>query len=106
MSVSEDIAAQSLANDEAIAVQSSWTSGYMGLGGGLLAAIPAKPHKEKKAEAEAVAPPAPVRHVSRRTAPRVARRFYDPNAPVALIAETLDHTGENIATLGTPREPR
>ena len=92
VSVSDDIAAQSLTSDETIAVQSSWTSGYMGLGGGLLSAMPN--HSAKKTSA------AQERRVVRRPAHRVARRVYDPGAPTALIAETLDHTGENIANLG------
>ena len=91
VSVSDDIAAQSLTSDETIAVHSSWTSGYMGLGGGLVRAMPEQSAKKTST--------APERRVVRR-AHRVARRVYDPGAPIVLIAETLDHTGENIATLG------
>ena len=91
VSVSDDIAAQSLTSDETIAVHSSWTSGYMGLGGGLVRAMPEQSAKKTST--------APERRVVRR-AHRVARRAYDPGAPIVLIAETLDHTGENIATLG------
>jgi hypothetical protein len=92
VSVSDDIAAQSLTADETIAVQSSWTSGYMGLGGGLVRAMPEQSAKKTST--------APERRVVRRAAHRVAHRVYDPGAPIVLIAETLDHTGENIATLG------
>lgn len=93
VSVSDDIAAQSLTSDETIAIQSAWTSGYMGLGGGLVTAMPKPSVKKTAAET-------PERRISRRPTPRVARRTYDPGAPIALVAETLDHTGENIATLG------
>jgi len=108
VSVSDDIAAQSLTNDEPVVAQSTWTSGYMGLGGGLLTAIPAEPAKTKpivKTAAEPVAS-TPVKRASvvRRSAPRVVRPSYDPNTPAALIAGTLDHTGENIATLGSPTQ--
>lgn len=92
VSVSDDIAAQSLTSDETITVQSSWTSGYMGLGGGLVRAMPEQSAKKTST--------VPERRVVRRAAHRVARRVYDPGAPIVLIAETLDHTGENIATLG------
>jgi hypothetical protein len=85
------VAAQDFNND-APAFESAWTSGYMGLGGGLVGAMPKKHHHEAKAEAP---PPAShTRHV------RVRQRFYPVNSPVALVANTLDHTGLNIANLG------
>lgn len=92
-SVTTESAAQSLSSDASIALQSNWTSGYMGLGGGLSRAMPQK--SEKKAS-----PPPERRVVRRAAAPRVVRNAYDPSTPIALVAETLDHTGENIATLG------
>ena len=98
VSVPDNVVAQSLTSDETIAVQSAWTSGYMGLGGGLVGAVPK--HGAKKTAA------APERRVSRRAASRAPRRLYDPGAPIALVTETLDHTCENIATLGTHAESR
>lgn len=97
--VPDDVAAQSLTIEETISVQSTWTSGYMGLGGGLARAMPK--HSAKKT-ASAV----PERQGARRPAAHVARRAYDPGTPIALIAKTLDHTGENIATLGAHAESR
>gem|GEM_PF-3828338 len=95
-----DLAAQSLTIDETITVQTSWMSGYMGLGGGLARAMP-KPTADKKTVLAA-----PERRVVRRPPAQVARRPIESKPPIALIAETLDHTGENIATLGARAEPR
>jgi len=93
-----DLAAQSLTIDETVAVQTTWMSGYMGLGGGLARAMP-KP-SEKKPSDKKIASASPERRVVRRPAPQIVRRSVPSKAPIALIAETLDHTGENIATLG------
>lgn len=71
----------------------------MGLGGGLAKAMP-------KQAAKKTASAAPERRAVRRPAPQAARRVNDPRTPIALVAETLDHTGENIATLGAHAEPR
>jgi hypothetical protein len=84
-------------NNDASAFESTWTSGYMGLGGGLVRAMPKTHHKEK---AEVSPRPSHKRHV------RVERRFYPANSPVALVANTLDHTGLNIANLGGHAESR
>jgi hypothetical protein len=89
-SASDEVAAQGLNND-ASAFESAWTSGYMGLGGGLVGAMPKHHHKEK---AEAPSRPSHKRYV------QVQRRYYNSNSPVALVANTLDHTGLNIANLG------
>jgi len=97
-----DIAAQSLTIDDTIAVQSKWMSGYMGLGGGLARAMPITPKPASKKTVSAAAE----RRVVRRLPERVARRPIVSKPPITLIAETLDHTGENIATLGAHAEPR
>ena len=97
--VPDVVAAQSLTIDETIAVQSNWMSGYMGLGGGLAKAMPK--HADKKTVAAA-----PARRIARRPAPQVEPRVNGGKPTITLIAETLDHTGENIATLGVRAEPR
>jgi len=94
-----DIAAQSLTVDETVALQSTWMSGYMGLGGGLAKAMP-------KQVAKNTASATPERRAVRRPAVQIARPIQDQRTPIALIAETLDHTGENIATIGTQAEPK
>lgn len=71
----------------------------MGLGGGLAKAMPK--HSAKKTVSTV-----PERQGARRPAARVARRAYDLRTPIALVAETLDHTGENIATLGAHAKSR
>jgi hypothetical protein len=102
-SASDDVAAQGFNNDPS-AIESAWSSGYMGLGGGLIRAMPKhEHHKEKETEKAEVSPrpssPSHKRHV------RVQRRVPS-SSPVALVANTLDHTGLNIANLGTHAEPR
>jgi hypothetical protein len=98
VSVADEAVAQSFANDPAIAVQEAWTSGYMGLGGGLIAAMPLKAKPSKAAAVRE-------RRVAHKPVRRAERRAYDPGAPTVLIATTLDHTGENIATLGGRTSP-
>jgi hypothetical protein len=97
--VTDEIAAQSLAIEDTIAVQSTWRSGYMALGGGLAKAMP------KQADKKPVAA-APERRVVRRSAPQTTMPRDDQKTPIVFIAETLDHTGENIATLGVRTAPR
>jgi hypothetical protein len=92
MTASNEVAAQSLNADTSIAFESAWTSGYMGLGGGLVRAMPRHARKSTKT-ASAPSRPARKRYVHLR------RRFYDANSPVVLVADTLDHTGLNIANL-------
>lgn len=76
----------------------------MGLGGGLARAMP-KPAEKKPSDKKIVS--AAVEHrVVRRPTPQVVRRPTGSKLPIALIAETLDHTGENIATIGAQAEPR
>lgn len=97
MSATDDVAAQSFNADSSF--ESAWTSGYMGLGGGLIRAMPRHAHESRKtAEASSRTAEAPSRPARKRYV-RVQRRFYDPNSPVVLIADTLDHTGLNIANL-------
>jgi hypothetical protein len=102
-SAADDVAAQGFNNDPS-AVESTWSSGYMGLGGGLIRAMPKhEQHKEKEKEKAEVSPrpsPAHKRHV------RVQRRLHPSSSPVALVANTLDHTGLNIANLGSHAESR
>jgi len=95
-SAAEDVAAQGFSND-ASAFESAWTSGYMGLGGGLVRAMP-KSHR--KAKAEAPARPSHKRYV------HVRQRFYGANSPARFVANTLDQTGLNIANLGAHAESR
>jgi len=102
-SASEDGAAQSVNNEASIAVQTSWTSGYMALGGGLTKAVPKNAERvEKHERVEIAAAPHRVRHKRR---VHTARRLYDPQGPVKLVSETLDHTGFNISNLGAPHGP-
>jgi hypothetical protein len=105
-SASEDGAAQSVNNEASIAIETSWTSGYMGLGGGLIKAVPKKHAHVEKVEkherVETVAAPHRVRHKRRVHA---ARRLYDPQASVTLVSKTLDHTGFNITNVGAPGGP-
>ena len=91
--VPDDVAAQSLTIEETISAQSTWTSGYMALGGGLARTMP---NHDAKKTVSAV----PERRAVRRPAVQVTRPVFDRSTPIALIADTLDHTGENIATLG------
>ena len=108
-SSSEDGAAQGINNEPSIAIETAWTSGYMALGGGLTKAVPKnaarveKPDRvEKREHAETAAAPHRVRHKRR---VHTARRLYDPQGPVKLVSETLDHTGFNISNLGAPHGP-
>jgi hypothetical protein len=96
-SASDEGAAQEFNNDSSIVRESTWTSGYMGLGGGLVRAMPRHADSAKTAEAQE-------RPARRRYAH--ARRRYDPNSQIVLIADTLDHTGLNIAHLGAPARYR
>lgn len=102
-SAADDVVAQSFNNDASV-VEATWTSGYMGLGGGLIRAMP-KPdeHKEKEKE-KAEASPRPSQ--SHRRHVRLHRRSHPSSSPVALVANTLDHTGLNIANLGSHAESR
>ncbi len=102
-SASDDVAAQGFNNDRS-AIESAWSSGYMGLGGGLIRAMP-KPeqHKEKETEKAEVSPRSSQSH---KRHVRVQRRVHPSSSPVALVANTLDHTGLNIANLGTHAESR
>jgi hypothetical protein len=93
-SIPDDVAAQDFDNGSAIARESSWTSGYMGLGGGLVGAMPRHAH-DKKRVAKAPSRPVQKQYV------RARHRYYDPNSPMVLVAETLDHTGLNVANLGS-----
>jgi hypothetical protein len=89
-SASDDVAAQGL-NNEASAFESAWTSGYMGLGGGLIRAMPMTRRKEK-----AEAPPRP----SHKRYVHAQPRIYEANSPASFVANTLDQTGLNIANVG------
>jgi hypothetical protein len=102
-SPAEEGVAQGLNNEPSIAIETAWTSGYMALGGGLTKAVPKNAERvEKHERVETAAAPHRVRHKRR---VHTARRLYDPQGPVKLVSETLDHTGFNISNLGAPHGP-
>src|SRR6185312_6187198 len=89
-SASEDGAAQSVNNEASIAVQTSWTSGYMALGGGLIKAVPKK-HAHADAHERVDTAAAPHHRVRHKRKVHAARRLYDPQASVTLVSKALDH---------------
>lgn len=92
LSFPQDGAAESL-NNVSITIEPDWEGGYMGLGGGLVRSI-VKGAGDK---------PAISGHRPRRVrATRASRAVAAINnvAPIAFVAETLDHTGFNISSVG------
>jgi hypothetical protein len=93
LSFPQDGAAENL-NNVSITIEPDWEGGgYMGLGGGLVRSI-AKGADDKPTISE---------HRPRRVrATRASRAVAAINnvAPLAFVAETLDHTGFNISSMG------
>jgi hypothetical protein len=83
-------------SDASLAVGTDWRRGYMGLGGNLGRAIVKRPH------AKTVKPGKAERRPPRRSR-AVTLAVYRANRdlPIFLIAQSLDHTGLNIALLRT-----
>jgi hypothetical protein len=83
-------------SDASLAVGTDWARGYMGLGGNLSRAIVKHPHGKpvKPARAEQRLP-----RRNRAVTSTVYRANRD--LPIFLIAQSLDHTGMNIALLHT-----
>jgi hypothetical protein len=94
--------AQSL-SDSSSALNSSRSSGYMGLGGNLGRAIErhhrdlARPHQVKAAKASRTAHHPTLRR--ERAQPISANEKTRSDAPVYLVAQSLDHSGLTINTL-------
>jgi hypothetical protein len=92
-SISQDGAAGSL-NIVSITIEPDWEGGYMGLGGGLVKSI-VKSDDDKPA----ISGHRP-RRVRATRASRTVASATNSVAPMALVAQTLDHTGFNISSLG------
>jgi hypothetical protein len=93
------LAAQSL-SDSAVSLTSSWSTGYMGLGGNLGKAIGDR-HSARHAKTTSAAR-VEKRTVQRRAASRMDKAVaHRPSteSPIYLISQSLDHTGMNIGAM-------
>ncbi|MFA5957098.1 hypothetical protein [Hyphomicrobium sp.] len=92
--------AQSL-SDSSLTMNSNWSSGYMGLGGNLGSAIKHRQRNRERPAKFASAKPARTEHrvANRKARGAVAKRDTNSEAPVYLIAQSLDHSGLTINTM-------
>ncbi len=88
--------AQSL-SDASLSASSSWSNGYMGLGGNLGKAIQHRPSAKSVRAAKAAR--AGRRSASRQRPVQMASFSQTDDGPMYLVAQSLDHSGLNINTM-------